>query len=135
MATIVTLIDYSDVTPAVVERAEQLAKALHSRVILIHVVPKETRNAGGKSIEEDYKELTIIGNRLAKTGVNVLVEQLYDADMCRVLNECKTWDAEWIIVGSNQHSALYNWFVGSFSCDVLQKAHCPVVVVPAPTVQ
>ena len=133
MPTIVTLIDYSDITPSVIARAEQLAKALHSRVILIHVVPN--KHAGRTSIEEDYKELTSIGNRLAKTGVNVLVEQLLDADMCKVLHECKTWDAEWIIIGSYQRSALYNWFVGSFGSDVLHKAHCPVVVVPAPPEQ
>src|SRR5664279_765038 len=115
MNTIVTLIDFPDVTPRLVEQTERYAKALGSRVILIHIVAKSSQSAGNDAILADYRKLTEIGKCLSKAGLNVLVEQLVDADVCRAMDECRTWDAELIIVGSHHHSVLYNWFVGSFT--------------------
>jgi nucleotide-binding universal stress UspA family protein len=131
MNTIVTLVDFSGMTPKLIEQSERFAKALHARVILIHIQPKEAKLRSKETNAEGYKRLTALGATLAKANVNVLVEQLKDADLSGALEECRTWDAELIIVGSHHHGFLHNWFVGSFTCEVLKAAHCPVLVLPA----
>lgn len=141
MNTIVTLIDFSGLTPKLIEQSERYAKALASRVILLHILPMEpvmmgmgdafpAQQSRRDFLEADYQSLSGLGDMLRKVGVNVLIEQLPDADMRMALDECERWNADLIIVGAHHHSIVYNWFVGSFTCEVLKGAHCPVLVVP-----
>ncbi len=68
---------------------------------------------------------------LKLAGVDVMVEQIVEGGVDRILEDCRRWDAELIILGSHHHSALYNLFIGSFTKDISKRAHCPVLVVPA----
>jgi nucleotide-binding universal stress UspA family protein len=131
-STIVTLVDFSGMTPQLMAQSEKYAKALNARVILLHIHPKDTTLRDKETSLADYKILTDLGAALSKTGVNVLVEQLNDADHRRTLDECRMWDAELIIVGSHHHGFLHNWFVKCFTCEMHESAHCPVLVLPAP---
>ena len=144
MNTIVTLVDYSDVTPKLIEQTEQFAKSFSSGVILAHVVSKDpmalvTEPASQIPSDEerqeliaaDLKHLSSLAERLRNVGIFVQVKQLVDADIGKALVECDHWKADLIIVGSHHHGALYNWFVGSVTSDVVKAANCPVLVVPA----
>lgn len=148
MHTIVTLIDFSDLTPFVLAQSELFSKALNSKLILVHVVPKDhvvvdfgiispviPQAPRPESIAMHYDSLKALADGLTKKGVDVLVEQLVDADISKVLEACGNWTADLVIVGSHHHGALYNWFMGSFTSDVLKHAHCPVLVVPATPAQ
>lgn len=148
MNTIVTLIDFSGLTPKLIEVSQRYAEFLKARVILLNILAQEKSGVaterGSTNIAEhsnqewkaeDQKSLAELGNILSATGVDVLVEQLEDADIRKALEECERWKADLIIVGAHHHSAIYNWFVGSFTCEVLQGAHCPVLVVPPIPVQ
>lgn len=143
MNTIVTLIGFSDVTPRLIEETERFAKALRSQVIVVHVVSKDpmvlektdanqipSEERRKELIAEDYKRLSSLAERLSSAGLNVQVEQLVDANIGKAMMECEHWKADLIIVGSHRHGALYNWFVGSVTNDVLKTAQCPVLVVP-----
>ena len=144
MTTIVTLIDYTDVTPKLIEQTERYAKALGSQVILVHVVSKDpmalvtdpvsqipSEERRRELIAADFKHLSSLADLLTAVGINVQVRQLVDADIGKALAESEHWNAELIIVGSHHHGALYNWFVGSVTSDVIKTANCPVLVVPA----
>ena len=87
------------------------------------------------SIQADYKRLSAIGDLLTAAGITVLIEQFTDPDIHNALNEFGKWNPDLVIVGSHHHSVLYNWLVGSFSSEVLKAARCPVLVVPAISVQ
>ena len=65
------------------------------------------------------------------TGIDVTAQQLVDATMERILEESGRLGADVIVVGSHHHSALYDLFIGSFTHDLLKRATCPVLVVPA----
>ena len=144
MRTIVSLVDFSDAAPKVIEQTQTFAQALDARVILLHVVPKDhvvldlamvapvIRVAPGPAaIKADFDRLTTLGRPLTASGIDTLVEQLNDADVEGLIQKCAHWEADLIIVGSHQHSALYNWLIGSITGDVLKSARCPVLVVPA----
>ena len=143
MNPIVTLVDYSDVAPALIEQTERLAKALGLPVILVHVISQDPMAVVGETVSQipseeereeliakDHRRLSGLADRLRAAGVDVEVRQLTDADIGKALVECGHWNAGFIVVGSHHHGALYNWFVGSVTSDVLRTANCPVLVVP-----
>jgi nucleotide-binding universal stress UspA family protein len=144
MKTIVALIDFSDVTDKVLEQARTSAQTSRARVILMHVVPKEPvvvdiglvsptilQPPSEETIMADHRKLLAYRDALAAAGVDVVVEQIVDGGLDRILDDSRRWDAELIIVGSHHHSPLYNLFIGSFTRDISKRAHCPVLVVPA----
>jgi nucleotide-binding universal stress UspA family protein len=72
-----------------------------------------------------------LGQRLTTAGLEARVEQLNDANVKNLVDKCDEWEADFIVVGSHQHSAFYHWLVGSVTVDVLRSSRCPVLVVPA----
>jgi len=144
MKTIIALIDFSDVTPRLLAEAAPLANALGARLILLHVVPEEPavvelgiasptvfRAPSEKKIGADYEALLELRDSLADSGVEVSAQQLERGGVVKVLERCRELEAGMIVVGAHHHSALYQLFVGSFTSDVLKRATCPVLVVPA----
>jgi nucleotide-binding universal stress UspA family protein len=59
------------------------------------------------------------------------MEQLTEGTVERLLDECRMWKADLIVIGSHHHSTVINWLVGTYTADVLKSACCPVLVVPA----
>jgi len=144
MKTIVALVDFSDVTTRVVEQSTVLAAAFESRLILLHVVPEQPavlelglasptvlQKPSERKIEADYNNLLDIRDSLAKSGTNVQVQQLEQGGVKKVLEQCRTFETSLIVMGSHHHNALYHLLVGTFTDDVLKRATCPVMVVPA----
>lgn len=145
MNNIVALVDFSDVTPLVMKQARKMAKAFEAKVIILHGVPSQpvvmdlglasptvSQTPSEKRIEADYDQLLDLRDALATEGVEVAAHQLEEGSVDAVLEESLRLDADLIIVGAHHHSALYQMFVGTFTGDVLRRAHCPVLVVPAP---
>jgi len=144
MKNIVALVDFSDVASKVLEQAAEQAKAFNARIILMHVVPKEPVVIGfglaspvvlekptEQGIKADLEKLEALRDSLIKSGVDVLMEQMREGTVERLLEECRMWKTDLIVLGSHHHSTVYHWFIGSFTADVLKSASCPVLVVPA----
>jgi len=49
-----------------------------------------------------------------------------------ILAQAEVEQADYIIMGSHGHTALYDLLVDSTTHQVLRKAKCPVVIVPPP---
>jgi nucleotide-binding universal stress UspA family protein len=144
MKTIVALVDFSDVTSKVLEITGEQAKAFDARVIILHIVPNEAVVVGfglaspvllqsptDQGIKADHEKLEVLGKSLSQSGVNVLVEQMTEGTVEKLLDECRMWQADLIVLGSHHHGTVYNWFIGSFTADVVNSACSPVLVVPA----
>ncbi|WP_395753833.1 universal stress protein [Prosthecobacter sp.] len=143
MKTIVALVDLSDLSFKVLKQAHALASAFKSEVVILHVVPKEPvvvdvgiisptvmRAPSPASVEVQLGQLEEMRESLTKFGVNARVEQFPGAEVDTVLAEIQRLEADLVIVGSHQHSRIYNLLIGSVSNDVLMKSKCPVLVVP-----
>jgi nucleotide-binding universal stress UspA family protein len=144
MKTIIALVDFSDVTQQVVEQAALHARTYGARLILVHVVPAEPsvvefgiasptllQPPSQRRIEKDYNQLLNLRDTLANSGVQVSAQQLEQADITKVLDLCHNLEADLIVIGTHHHSVLYQFFLGSYTADVLKRAKCPVLVVPA----
>lgn len=145
MKNIVALIDYSDLTNRIIDQAVQVTKAFQGKLILLHVVPEEPavvelglasptvlQPASEGKVEKDYNRLLDLRDSLTNSGVNVLVQQLEQGGVQKVIEQCRNLETDIIVMGTHHHSALYNLLVGTFTSDVLKRATCPVLVVPAP---
>jgi nucleotide-binding universal stress UspA family protein len=145
MKTIIALVDFSDVTPQVLEQASLMARTFGARLILVHVVPAEPevielglasptllQPPSERRIEQDYNQLLALRDSLTDSGVAVSAQQLEQADIGKLLSFCHNLEADLIVVGTHHHSAIYQFFVGTYTADVLKRAKCPVLVVPPP---
>ncbi|MEY4938612.1 MAG: hypothetical protein RIQ93_347 [Verrucomicrobiota bacterium] len=143
MKTILAPIDFSDVTDAVVKEAAALAKALNGRVILLTVLQPPVVMTEYAALLDNIAELTAAGERNASNQLEKIERELKAAaiptetsqtagsPIAHIIEEAKVREADYIVMGSHGHTALYDLLVGSTTHGVLLRARCPVVIVPA----
>jgi nucleotide-binding universal stress UspA family protein len=56
--------------------------------------------------------------------------RLTGAPVARILDQAEQRAADYIVLGSHGHTAVYDLLVGSTAHGVLKKATCPVIIVP-----
>jgi nucleotide-binding universal stress UspA family protein len=143
--TILVPIDFSPVTRAVMAEAVSLAKSAGARLVLLHIAQptplvadygppmagfvmpvmeaqeeNATRQLGRWRHRVDAQELPVMTVRLAGAAPSQLI-----------VEEAERRSADYIVMGSHGHTALYDLLVGSTTGGVLKKAPCPVIVIPA----
>lgn len=146
MKTVIALVDFSDITPRVLEEATLHARTHGARLVLVHVVPAEPavvefgiasptllQPPSEKRIAKDYQQLLALRDSLEGSGVQVSAQQLEQADIGKVMDLCHNLAADLIVVGTHHHGALYQFLIGTYTADILKKARCPVLVVPPAT--
>jgi nucleotide-binding universal stress UspA family protein len=100
-------------------------------VVDFGVAPTVMHPPSADAVKADEARLLELQESLTRHGVEATTRQLESASLETVLSECAKVEADLIIVGSHGHGALYNLLIGSVTADVLKRAKCPVLVVPA----
>lgn len=143
-STILVPIDFSDVTPVVVQHATELAKAFGGRLILLHVSepepdfvgfdpgPQSVRVSVAKDFRTEHHRLDEFKHTLAASGLEAVALHIQGPLAEKILSEARQQSAGLIVMGSHGHGALYHLLVGSVASSVLKHAPCPVLIVPAP---
>jgi len=141
--TLLVPIDFSDVTPKVLEAAQNLAQAFKSRIVLLHIAepepdfvgfepgPVSVRTSVAKEFHTQHKQLDEAKQQLAKTGIEVVALHIQGSTVEKILHESLQQQADIIVLGSHGHGALHKLLTGSVAAGVLKSATCPVLVVPA----
>ena len=154
MKTILVPVDFSDVTGNIIKTVLMFAKAIKSRVVLLHVrsgdslvtniameqipmTPSSFAVDGiivhGETPAKVQKQLDELKSRFAGMPFEVATRQKIDGlPVELILQTCEEEAADLIIIGSHGHGAVYNLLVGSVTAGVLKSAKCPVLVVPSP---
>jgi len=142
MKTILAPIDFSSVSDAVIAAAQLLARATFARIVVLSIVqpPIVTSDYGPmlenigeiiavseKTVARRLKQLV---KRLATPELPVVSVQLTGSPAALILAQAKIEDADYIVMGSHGHTALYDLLVGSTAHQVLRRTSCPVVIVP-----
>ena len=143
MKTILTPIDFSGITDAVVAAAATLARTQEGRVVLLHVSQppiitseyapylENISEIAAVSEKAAAKQLNRLAERLQQAGVGVETVQLNGVPVTEILAQAGQVKADYLVLGSHGHTAFYDLLVGSTTHGILLKAPCPVVVVPA----
>ena len=142
--SILTLIDFSDVTNSVAATAIRLAKAMQVEVLFLHVGepnpdfigyevgPETVRDDVARELKDEHRMLAELATRATSDGIRCRASMVQGPTVETALEQAERHSAGWIVVGSHGHGALFNLLVGSVSEGVLQGAKCPVVVVQSP---
>jgi nucleotide-binding universal stress UspA family protein len=142
MKTILAPIDFSPATKQVCKEAATLAKAVNGRIVLLHVVPPPVITSEYGALMENIGELTAATEAAAAKQLKRVAAQLQrqfvvieslkftGAPVQVILEQAEELAADYIVLGSHGHTALYELLVGSTAHGVLMKAKCPVMIVP-----
>jgi nucleotide-binding universal stress UspA family protein len=162
MKRILVPIDFSDVTPPVIDLARQLAKALAAEIHLVHVkeltaaaapgtlgyglagMPELAPMAGvpvpgfepmAEAVSKDEGQKSKLAKwqeEITQSGVTVSLHERTGAVAEEILNQADELNADLIVMGTHGHGAMYNLLVGSATKAVLKHTTCPVLLVPGP---
>jgi nucleotide-binding universal stress UspA family protein len=142
MKTILAPVDFSKVSESVVREAAVLARSVDGRVVLLNVVqPPVVINEYAGMV--DIAQLTAAGEKNAARELEQLEDNLRNAfvkaesvqvtgtPVAHIIDQAEKLDADYIVMGSHGHTALYDLLVGSTTHGVLMRSKCPVMIVPA----
>ncbi len=142
MKTILVPIDFSAVSGVVVDEAATLARALSGRVVLLTVIQPPVITSEYAPLMENISEFVAAGEKTAAKKLAKLAEQLEaksiaaetlqfnGAPVTNIVEQAEKLSADYIVMGSHGHSAVYDLLVGSTTHGVLMRSKCPVVIVP-----
>lgn len=146
MSTILVPLDTSGIASQVLLAAELLASKLQSKLILLHVIePMTTYVPMGTSADLIATSPPILDNQqtdgarrrletlaapLRIKGLEVDCEALLGTPVDEIADMATAQGADYIVLGSHGHGALYHLFGGSVVTGVLKRSSCPVIVVP-----
>ena len=148
MKTLLVPVDLSDAAQPVLQKAAELAPQLSARIVLLHIVepvatyvpvgatmdviaaapaPAET----AESLSAPDSRLKALAEPLIAAGINVQPVTLIGLAVDDILEQAVKYRADFIMLGSHGHGALYHLFSGSVVTGILKRATCPVIVVPS----
>jgi len=142
MKTILAPVDFSAITPAVVENAASLARAVGGRLVLLHVVAPAIVPGDSSSMVVDLSQmqaraetgaavqLAALKAGLNAGGVEAEVAEVGGIPTVQILEQAGVFGADYIVMGSHGHGAVYDLLIGGTTHAILKRARCPVVVVP-----
>lgn len=145
MKTLLVAIDLSDASRSILHTAVSLARQLGARLDIIHVVePILTTVPIGAAMDvievappsqgpldlKNQSEHLARRVELIANGVEFTAEAISGMATDEILERASAVGADFIILGSHGHGAIYHLFAGSVVTGVLKHAKVPVVVVP-----
>jgi nucleotide-binding universal stress UspA family protein len=142
MKTVIAPIDFSPATEGVIAAAITLARSLRAHLEIIHALPALPTAPRYQAVVEDLARLAQDDRRHANARLHEIrlsTEALYrqvsthllTGDAATVIADyAREKGADYLVVGSNGHGAVYDLIVGSTTQALLKKSPCPVVSVP-----
>ena len=161
MKRLLVPIDFSDATPRVIDLARELAKALDAEIHLIHVKELSAAATPGTlgyglagmpelapmsgvpvpgldpmpqpiaETEDQKSKLARWQKEIAQDGIKVSLHEPTGSVADEILTEAAAIEADFIVMGTHGHGAMYHLLVGSATKGVLKHATRPVLLVPS----
>ncbi|MCB0615231.1 MAG: universal stress protein, partial [Phaeodactylibacter sp.] len=116
----------------VVGNAIALAKAFHSKIILLHVLPDDIGNEKAKKLLEDTVswQLAAVNARIQKEGVNRVEPLLEWGEHCnKIVDTGKRLDVNLILIGAGERDEGQQLRLGSSAEKIIKRSGQPVLVV------
>lgn len=142
MKTILVPVDLSATATQVCDVACELARLMDAKLLLFHVVqPPPVIMSEIYALDAGQaEEMLVAAERAGGDRLRALAERCAGQGVsARVLHRigvpapeiiARAAKADYIVMGSHGHGAMYELLVGSTAHSVLKRAPCPVVLVP-----
>lgn len=142
MERILLAVDFSDLTPALIEHAATLAAALQAQMFVVHVEepafvglgmgPQSRRDAVAQRIRREHRDIQALADEIAAAGVDTTALLIQGPTVEKLLSEAERLNVDLIIMGTQGHGRLHRMLLGSVGEGVLHRSRCPVLFVPVP---
>jgi nucleotide-binding universal stress UspA family protein len=143
MQPILASVDFSDVTPHLVELAMRFARSMGAPLCLVHVGSAESEFFGQqlsrKEITADdvperhrehFEELDALARAAREEGIETEAVYVLGKPVETIRSEARRIDAQLIVLGSHGRTGLERVLMGSVSEGLVRVAPCPLLVVP-----
>ncbi len=139
---ILVAVDCSESTEKIVNKAQEMAKALSAKLWLIHVAqpepdfvgyetgPQTVRDYVAETFHEEHSQIQEIAEKLRNQGIETTALLIQGSTAETILNEAKKLAVDMIIIGSHGRNPISELFLGSVSKGVISDANCPILIVP-----
>ena len=141
MRNILVPIDLSEVSVAIVERANCFGQSLACNLWLLHVVPASNhstpfnidrnlwRREIARGLRDRRRQLHELVEQLRRERNHVFTRFITGTVNTAILAEAERIPADLIIMGSHGHGNVYHALFGGPGQKVMRKASCPVMLV------
>lgn len=137
-------VDFSDITPRLLEVARAQAAGRDAHVRIVHAVEAEPDFVGfdtGPDVVRDQlahewrderHQLEALARQLREAGVKKVTTRIVQAPIvATILAQAEEHDADLILLGTHGRGVVYQLLVGSTSEGVLRQSTRPLLLVPA----
>ena len=151
---------FSESTEELIEKAETLAKVNSAKLWLIHIVSPDQgfvgyekasliqsgtlsydiesqsnsesiRNFISKNLHQRHQQIQAIAGNMREHELDTTALLIQGNIVKTILLKASKLKADMIIMGSHGRSLMYQILLGSVSEEVIHKAKCPILVIPA----
>ena len=141
---IVIAVDFNDEIKKLVRYSAWLANQFQAKVWMIHitaadpgymgfevgVAPEFIIDTKASRLREEHKLLQHYARSLENKGVECETLLLQGQTVDLILNKAREISADLIVMGSHEHSFLYDALVGNTCIDLFKKSSIPVLILP-----
>lgn len=148
---LVAAIDFSDITPRLLEQSTTLAKSLNAEIFLIHVAEPnpdhiaydydpatvytvdstEVRSSIAERFHQEHKTLQEYAENMREQGINCTALMIQGVTVELILREAERLEADFIIAGTHGKGLISQLLLGSISEQLIKQASIPIHLVPA----
>ena len=134
--TILMPLDGTPTDRAIIEHIKQLAKVLHSRVVVFHVATSVAAQwhgpeAGGEAVEESRAYLDKIKVEFEAAGIPVEAELAYGDPVREIVKRIQEKGCDLVAMGTHGHRGVADLFLGSTASPVQHSVNVPVLLLRA----
>ena len=142
MNRILVAVDFSEVTDEVLSKAITLAKALHGRLLILHVddsapysyAPKDQPaiepEPGNAAAPEEENNLTTVRGRLSDEQLDAEYRLMEGPAADNIISAAREFAADMIVIGGHEHGKFYHCLFGDTTNFLIRHATCPILIVP-----
>jgi len=135
-------VDLSEATAAVMAVARRAAQACNGSLILLHVAepnpgfvgyeagPEVVRDQVAREYREQHRTLHSLAEDLRSDGIEAIALLIQGQFAKSILKEAERLEADFIVMGTHGHGAMFNLIVGSVGHAVIRDTTVPILLVP-----
>jgi nucleotide-binding universal stress UspA family protein len=142
MKNILVAIEFGEKASLLVQKTAELALKFSAKVWLIHIAapepdfvgyevgPQYIRDSRAETLKEEHHLLIEYANTLKAMGLEAEGLLIQGATVDMIVEESEKLKADLVVIGHDEHSFLYDLFVGSTAAGVLKKSDVPLLIIP-----
>ena len=143
MKNILVAIDFSSISHRLVEKASVFAEKFDAKLWLVHIAspdpvfvgfevgPQHVRDSKAEELRLEHRELQTLAKQLIDQGLKAEALLIQGPTAETLVKEAVKLNADMIVLGAEDHGAIFKAIFGSVWEEVVKQVKVPVLLMPA----